>query len=70
MDEDFDVVVHFIAPMEPGLYDSYWRLMAPSGQMFGKTLRVLIQVRCFVKCSHVIVLFALYRYFPFCFIIK
>lgn len=69
MDEDIDAVVHFIAPVEPGPYVSHWRLMLPSGQMFGEPMWVFIQVRCSVKCSHVIVLFAWYRYSPFCFIL-
>jgi len=36
VDEDFDAVVHDIAPIQAGHYVSYWRLMAPFGQMFGK----------------------------------
>eukprot|EP01018_Ginkgo_biloba_P010113 Gb_08608 [translate_table: standard] len=44
VDEELDAAVDFIAPMQPGRYASYWRLMAPSGQKFGQRVWVLIQV--------------------------
>eukprot|EP01018_Ginkgo_biloba_P015454 Gb_13685 [translate_table: standard] len=44
VDEELDAVVDFIAPIQPGRYVSYWRLMAPSGQKFGQRVWVLIQV--------------------------
>lgn len=44
IDEELDAAIDFIAPMQPGRYISYWRLMAPSGQKFGQRVWVLIQV--------------------------
>jgi next-to-BRCA1 protein 1 len=47
--EEVNVSVDLIAPMQPGRYVSYWRLVAPSappseGQRFGHRLWVLIHV--------------------------
>eukprot|EP00252_Welwitschia_mirabilis_P012674 TRINITY_DN27_c0_g1_i1.p1 TRINITY_DN27_c0_g1~~TRINITY_DN27_c0_g1_i1.p1 ORF type:complete len:836 (-),score=120.23 TRINITY_DN27_c0_g1_i1:178-2451(-) len=44
LEGELDVAVDFVAPMQPGRYVSYWRLMAPSGQKFGQRVWVLIQV--------------------------
>lgn len=44
VNEEIDAAVDFVAPMQPGRYVSYWRLMAPSGQKFGQRVWVLIQV--------------------------
>jgi next-to-BRCA1 protein 1 len=44
VDEELDAAVDFLAPIQPGRYVSYWRLMAPSGQKFGQRVWVLIQV--------------------------
>lgn len=44
IDEELDAAIDFVAPMQPGRYVSYWRLMAPSGQKFGQRVWVLIQV--------------------------
>ena len=44
VDEELDAAVDFIAPIQPGCYVSYWRLMAPSSQNFGQRVWVLIQV--------------------------
>uniref|UniRef100_A0A0C9S6F1 TSA: Wollemia nobilis Ref_Wollemi_Transcript_15057_2802 transcribed RNA sequence n=1 Tax=Wollemia nobilis TaxID=56998 RepID=A0A0C9S6F1_9CONI len=44
VDQEIDAAVDLVAPMQPGRYVSYWRLMAPSGQKFGQRVWVLIQV--------------------------
>ena len=44
VDEELDAAVDFITPIKPGCYVSYWRLMVPSDQKFGKRVWVLIQV--------------------------
>lgn len=44
VDEELDAAVDFLAPIQPGRYVSYWRLVAPSGQKFGQRVWVLIQV--------------------------
>lgn len=44
VDEELDAAIDFLAPIQPGRYVSYWRLMAPSGQKFGQRVWVLIQV--------------------------
>eukprot|EP01018_Ginkgo_biloba_P010115 Gb_06496 [translate_table: standard] len=44
VDEELDAAVNLIAPMQPGRYVSYWRLIAPSGQRFGQRVWALIQV--------------------------
>lgn len=49
VNEDFDAVVHFIAPMHPGRYFTSWRLMAPSGLMFGQQVWFNFQVLEFSK---------------------
>ena len=36
VDEELDVEVDFIAPIQPRHYVSYWHLMAPSGQKFAQ----------------------------------
>ena len=62
VNEDFDAVVHFIAPMHPGRYFTSWRLMAPSGLMFGQQVWFNFQVQCSVKskCAQGLILIALY----------
>uniref|UniRef100_A0A0D6QZQ1 ZZ-type domain-containing protein n=1 Tax=Araucaria cunninghamii TaxID=56994 RepID=A0A0D6QZQ1_ARACU len=44
VDQEIDAAVDLVAPIQPGRYVSYWRLMAPSGQKFGQRVWVLIQV--------------------------
>ena len=44
VDEELDVAIDFIAPIQIGHYVSYWRLMAPSGQKFAQRMWVLIQI--------------------------
>jgi next-to-BRCA1 protein 1 len=44
IDEEIEVSADLISPERPGLYTSYWRLRAPSGQKFGQKMWVTIQV--------------------------
>lgn len=39
-----DISVDMVAPSQPGSYKSYWRLINPSGQFFGDSVYVLIDV--------------------------
>ncbi|KAI3985807.1 hypothetical protein MKX01_026593 [Papaver californicum] len=41
---ELDIAVDFTAPATPGRYISYWRMMSPSGEMFGERIWVLIEV--------------------------
>ncbi|RZC93348.1 hypothetical protein C5167_026106 [Papaver somniferum] len=41
---ELDIAVDFTAPAAPGRYISYWRMMSPSGEMFGERIWVLIEV--------------------------
>ncbi|KAI3931008.1 hypothetical protein MKW98_030247 [Papaver atlanticum] len=41
---ELDIAVDFTAPAAPGRHISYWRMMSPSGEMFGERIWVLIEV--------------------------
>ncbi|KAK1422356.1 hypothetical protein QVD17_25422 [Tagetes erecta] len=42
---ELEIAVDFTAPKLPGRYASYWRMVSPSGELFGQTVWVLIQVK-------------------------
>eukprot|EP01121_Diplochlamys_sp_Union-15-3_P007845 TRINITY_DN202_c0_g1_i1.p1 TRINITY_DN202_c0_g1~~TRINITY_DN202_c0_g1_i1.p1 ORF type:complete len:300 (-),score=55.47 TRINITY_DN202_c0_g1_i1:97-996(-) len=42
--QEVDISVEMTCPNGPGLYESFWRLVAPSGKKFGQRVRVQIQV--------------------------
>ncbi|KAJ7530043.1 hypothetical protein O6H91_15G076200 [Diphasiastrum complanatum] len=42
---EIDVSLDLVAPTEPGLYASHWRLMIPTGEKFGHRAWVLIEAR-------------------------
>ncbi|EPS61729.1 hypothetical protein M569_13066, partial [Genlisea aurea] len=44
VDQELDIALDFISPMDPGRYVSYFRLASPSGLKFGQRVWVLIQV--------------------------
>ncbi|MFO7681444.1 MAG: transporter substrate-binding domain-containing protein [Chloroflexota bacterium] len=42
--QQYDIFVDFVAPLQPGTYQSFWNMTAPNGQTFGSRIWVGITV--------------------------